>query len=151
MTNGRISATGAVEITNLSPGLFSADASGRGLAAALALRIKSDGAQVYEPTVRFDPALNRFVAVPIDVSNPAEQVYLILFGTGFRQRSSLAGVQAQIAGVLSEVSFAGAQDDLIGIDQCNVRLLPSLAGRGESNVELMVDGKAANTVKLWIR
>lgn len=151
VTNGRISATGSVEITNVSPGLFSADASGRGLAAALALRIKDDGAQVYEPTVRFDPALKRFVGVPIDVSNPAEQVYLILFGTGFRQRSSLAGVQAQIAGVLSEVSFAGAQGDLVGVDQCNVRLLPGLAGRGESNVELMVDGKAANTIKLWIR
>lgn len=144
-------AIGNIEIVSVAPGLFTADANGQGLVAAIALRIRPDGTRSFEPVARFDAMSNRSVAVPVDVSNPAEQVYLILFGTGFRQRSSLAGVQAQIGGVLSEVSFAGAQGDLVGVDQCNVRLSPSLAGHGESNIELMVDGKAANTVKLWIR
>jgi uncharacterized protein (TIGR03437 family) len=140
-----------IEITNVSPGLFSADASGKGVAAAVALRVKANGEQVYEPVGRFDPATNRFVAVPIDVSNPAEQVFLLLFGTGFRHRSALTNVTARIGGVDAEALFAGAQGGFVGLDQCNLRLAPTLAGRGEVSVVLAVDGKTANTVNVAIR
>ena len=75
VNNGNIHSSGFIEITSVSPGLFSADASGAGLAAAVVLRVKANGEQVYEPVGRFDPATNRFVALPIDVSNPAEQFF----------------------------------------------------------------------------
>ena len=51
----------------------------------------------------------------------------------------------------AEVLFAGAQGGLVGLDQCNLRLPPSLAGRGEVDVALSVEGKASNTVKVRIR
>lgn len=38
----------------VAPALFTADASGRGLAAALVLRIKADNSQSFEPVARFD-------------------------------------------------------------------------------------------------
>ena len=151
VNNGNIHSTGSVEITSVSPGLFTADASGAGLAAATVLRIKANGEQVYESVARFDSALNRFVATPIEVGNPAEQVYLLAFGTGFRHRSDLANVSAKIGDTSADVLFAGAQGDFVGLDQCNIRLSPNLAGRGEVNVVLAVDGKTANTVKVVIK
>ncbi len=151
VTNGDIHSTGTLEISSVSPGVFTADASGSGLAAALALRVKSDGELVYEPIVQFDPASRRFVAVPIDLNNPTEQVFLLLFGTGMRNRSSLAGVTANIGDVGAEVLFVGAQGDFAGLDQCNLRLPNTLAGRGEVDVILTVDGKVANAVKAHIK
>jgi uncharacterized protein (TIGR03437 family) len=151
VTNGVIGSTGPLEIARVSPGLFSADASGAGLAAALVLRVKSDGTQVYEPVAQFDQASRRFVAVPIDVGNPTEQVFLLLFGTGIRNRASLAAVTATVGDAGAEVSFAGAQGGLVGLDQCNLRLLPSLAGRGEVDVVLSVESKPSNAVKVRIK
>jgi len=142
---------GTVRIEKVVPGLFSADASGRGLAAAVVLRVKADGSQVYEPVTRFDPAQNRIVAVPIDLSNPAEQIFLLLFGTGFRNNSGLAGVTAKIGGTTVETLFAGAQGGYAGLDQLNLRLPQSLAGRGTVDIALTVDGKTANTVQVNIK
>lgn len=75
----------------------------------------------------------------------------ILFGTGFRNNSGMNNVTAQLGGTGAQVSFAGAQGGFAGLDQANVLLPRSLAGRGEVNLVLSVDGKAANTVKLWIK
>lgn len=144
-------ATGIVEIASIAPGLFSANGNGQGVAAAVALRIKANGAQSFEPVAQFDAAQNRFVAAPIDVSDPTEQVFLLLFGTGIRNRSSLANVRASIGAVGTEVLFAGAQSGFVGLDQCNLRLPSTLTGRGEVDVILTVDGKAANAVKVRIK
>lgn len=133
------------------PSLFSADATGKGLAAAVALRIKANGEQVYEPVTRFDPTQNRIVAVPIDLSNANEQVFLILYGTGWRNRSSLSAVSATIGGAAPEIIFAGAQGDYVGLDQVNLRLPRVLEGRGEVEVRLTVDGIAANAVTVVIK
>lgn len=145
------SSTGTIQIANAAPGLFSAGASGQGLASALVLRVKSDGSQSYEPVGRFDSTQNRFVAVPIDLGASNEQVFLLLFGTGWRFRSSLAGVTATIGGANCEVLFAGAQGDFVGLDQFNLRLPQSLKGRGDVNILLSVDGKAANVVSVNIK
>ncbi|MGH9844954.1 MAG: hypothetical protein ACREEM_40065 [Blastocatellia bacterium] len=139
-----------MQIASVAPGLFAADASGRGLAAALALRIKADGSQQFEPVAQFDQAQQRFVAVPVDLGPETDQVFLILFATGVRYRSALNAVTARIGGVDAQVTFAGAQGDYVGLDQVNVRLPRSLIGRGEVDVALTVDGQAANTVKLSI-
>src|SRR5439155_1006508 len=58
---------GTVQIAAVSPGLFTANRTGQGLAAAMALRVKPDNRQIYEPIVRFDPAQNKLVAIPIDL------------------------------------------------------------------------------------
>jgi uncharacterized protein (TIGR03437 family) len=142
--------TGTTLISTVAPGLFTANASGQGVAAALALRIKADGSQSYEPIAQFDSAQNRFVAVPIDLGAESDQVFLILFATGLRYRSALSAVSARIGGADAQVIFAGAQGGFVGLDQINVRLARSLIGRGLVDVALTVDGQTANTVQVNI-
>lgn len=140
-----------VAIVLVQPGVFAANATGQGVAAATALRIKADGAQSLEPVARLDPASKRFVAAPIDLGAETDQVFLALFGTGWRRRSSEAAVRVGVGGVNAPVTYAGAQGDLVGLDQINVRLPRSLAGRGEVDVVVTVDGQTANTVKVSIK
>ncbi len=149
--NGNIHSSGTLNITRVSPGLFSADATGKGWAAAVVQRFKSNGAQSYEPVTQFDPALNRIVALPIDVSQPDEEVFLALFGTGLRGRSSLANVTAQVSATDVEVLYAGVQPDYAGLDQINTRLPRSLQGSGEVVIKMSVDGVAANPVNVQIK
>ncbi len=152
--DGTIS-TGTVNIATIAPGLFSANASGQGVAAATVLRVKADGLQTFEPVAAFDQARNQFVGVPIDLGpdlgTASDQQFLILFGTGARFGSSLSATTCLIGGVNAEVLYAGAQGGFIGLDQANVRLPRSLIGRGEVNVVLTVAGKTANTVTIKIK
>ncbi|MGH9854395.1 MAG: hypothetical protein ACREBD_31505 [Blastocatellia bacterium] len=152
--DGKVS-TGVVQIAAVAPGLFSANASGQGVAAGVALRVKVDGTQSYEPIAEFNQAQNRFVAKPIDLGpdlgNATDQVFLILYGTGFRNRSALAATACKIGGADAEVLFAGDAPGFAGLDQSNVRLPRSLAGRGEVDVVMMVDGKMANLIRIAVK
>jgi uncharacterized protein (TIGR03437 family) len=143
-------ATGTLSIATVAPSLFAANASGQGLAAAIALRIKN-GVQSFEPIARFDNAQNRFVPVPIDLGAADEQVFLLLYGSGIRFRSSLSGVSVKLGGTDAPITYAGPQNDLVGLDQINVGLPRSLAGRGELDVMLTADGKTANRVMVNIK
>ena len=87
---------GTVQIAPVAPGFFTANAGGQGLAAAVALRIKPDGTQRYEPVVEFDPVQNRIVARPIDLGVEGDQVFLLLFGTGIRGRNALTEVAVRL-------------------------------------------------------
>jgi uncharacterized protein (TIGR03437 family) len=147
---GAVSA-GTVNIASVAPGLFSANASGQGVAAAVVFRRRADGSESFEPVARFDQAQGRFVAAPIDLGPESDQVFLILYGVGFRFRSSLVAAAVTIGGVNSEVLYAGDAPGFVGLDQCNVRLSRSLIGRGEVDVVLLVDGKMANNVRIATR
>lgn len=140
-----------VQITASAPGLFTADASGAGLAAALVLRVKADQSQVYEPVVKFDPAQGAVVTVPIDLGPASEQVFLLLFGTGIRYRAKTATAQITIDGEPAEVIYAGPQGIYVGLDQINVRLPRTLIGRGKVGLKLTVGGQEANGVRLVIK
>lgn len=143
--------TGAVQIASVAPGLFSVNSSGQGLAAAVALRVRSDGSLSYEPITRFDSSQNKIVAVPIDLGPPSDQVFLILYGTGWRSRSNLSAVTVKIGGVDAETLYAGLADGFVGLDQLNARVPRSLVGRGEIGIALTVDGKVANIVSVNVR
>ncbi|MGE0127865.1 MAG: putative Ig domain-containing protein [Blastocatellales bacterium] len=148
ITNGRgASITSLTEISAVTPGLFSANASGGGAAAAVALRIRANGEQAYEPVARYDPQTQKFALLPIDLSNAAEQVYLILFGTGIRRRGDLKDVMIEIGVTQLPVAYAGAAPGA-GLDQVNVLLPASLRGRGEQTVTLRVSGEASNGVSV---
>jgi uncharacterized protein (TIGR03437 family) len=136
--------SGLTQIAPVAPSLFAANANGQGVATGVALRVR-DNIRAFLPIAQFDAARNRFVAVPIDLSNPIDEIYLVLFGTGFR---SLSLARIRIGEMDLPVAFAGAQGTLAGLDQVNVQLPRSLAGRGEVDVVLMVDGKTANTVRV---
>ncbi len=142
---------GTMNITTVAPSLFTANATGHGIAAAIAVRVKSDGTLIYEPVAQFDASQNRFVHVPIDLGAASDQVFLILYGTGFRHRSSLSAVNATIGGTNADVLYAGLVDGFVGLDQSNVRIPRTLAGRGVVDVLLTIDGKPANAVTVQVK
>ncbi|MBI1761256.1 MAG: hypothetical protein HYR56_07470, partial [Acidobacteria bacterium] len=142
---------GTLPVQTIAPGLFSANANGQGVAAAVVLRVKANGAQSYETVAQLNVSTNKFGAVPLDLGPDGEQVFLILYGTGLRKRSAQANVTATIGGTAAEVLFAGKQGGLAGVDQVNLRIPRSLAGRGDVDVVLTVDGIVANTVRINIK
>jgi uncharacterized protein (TIGR03437 family) len=145
---GSLSST--VLIESIVPGLFSAAATGQGLAAAVALRVKPDGAQSFEPVVQLD-GLGRLVATPIDLGPDGDQVFLLLFGTGWRNNSQLMNVTVRVAESDLPVLYAGAQGSFVGQDQINLRLPRTLAGRGEVSLVVTIDGRISNAVNVSIR
>jgi uncharacterized protein (TIGR03437 family) len=148
--NGAVS-IGTTQVAAVAPGLFGANSNGEGVAAAVAVRIRADNSQVFEPVSRFDSAQNKFVPVPIDLGPASEQVFLVLYGTGIRHRSSLSTVTVNLGGSDAQVGYAGSQDDFIGLDQINVRIPRELAGRGDVFVSLRADGVEANSVLVNIK
>lgn len=140
-----------VEINNVAPSLFSADATGKGLAVAVVQRVKANGATSYESIARFDATQGKFVPIPIDLSQSTDQVFLVVFATGIRYRSNLNGVNAKLGGTDVPVLFVGAAPDFVGLDQLNLRLPQTLAGRGLVNLALTVDSQTANVVTVSIK
>jgi len=148
--NDQAMASATVQVAAASPGLFAANANGQGVAAAVALRVRADGSQSYEPVSVFDQAQSRFVSRPISLGADSDQVYLVLFGTGIRNRSALSNATVRIGGVDVPVLYAGSQEGFVGLDQVNLQLPRSLAGRGEVDILLTVDSKMSNVVKVNI-
>ncbi len=146
---------GSVQIAAVAPGMFSMNQNGAGPAASIVVRVKAGNEFVYAVPHRFDAATQKYISLPIDLGpdlgKDTDQVFLELYGTGIRNRSALANVTAKIGGVAAEVSFAGSQNYFAGLDQVNVKIPRSLIGRGEIEIELSVDGKIANVVKINIK
>jgi uncharacterized protein (TIGR03437 family) len=146
--NGSIS-TGVVQVERVSPAIFAADASGNGAAAALVLRVRANGSQTYEATAVFNG--NQWVTAPIDPGESADQLFLVIFGTGFRNRVA-GSVSAKIGEATPEILFAGSQGSLAGLDQANVRLPRTGLVRGQDiAVSLSAEGRESNTVRIQIR
>ncbi|MGE0127866.1 MAG: putative Ig domain-containing protein [Blastocatellales bacterium] len=139
-------ATGQLEIIRVAPALFTANADGRGAPAGYALHVGLDGTQRIEPIARFDGS--RFVPLPIDFGPFPEQVYVVVYGTGFRDRQL---VVANVGGQFTNVLFAGAAPGFVGLDQANVLVPRSLIGGGEVTLSLIVDGVYANFVSINVR
>lgn len=149
MNNFSVGASVLIEKT--APGLFTANANGLGVPAAVLLRVKSEGDQIFEPVAQLDNQ-NNFVPRPInfgpDMGDASDQLFLILFGTGWRGRSAESKVLAQIGGVNAPVLYAGAQGTFVGEDQINLQLPRSLAGSGTVDLSVIVDGQMANLVRV---
>src|SRR5262249_13636203 len=146
--------THVVEIEPIAPGLFTANADGHGVAAAVALRVKTDGSTGYEPVAQYDGGQGRDAAAPVELGGEGDQVYLLLFGAGvgFAAGSgSLDAVKATIGGVDARVTYAGAQGGYAGLSQINLLLPRALAGRSEMDLNLTVNGHAANVVRVHVR
>jgi uncharacterized protein (TIGR03437 family) len=140
------SQTGSVQVANVAPGLFTINSSG--LAAAYALRV-SGTTQTYESVYTINNS-GAIVASPINMGASTDSVYLSLYGTGI-QAAGASGVQVTINGVNAPIVFAGPQGLTPGLDQVNVQIPQSLAGKGYVNVQLTAGGVAANPVQIAIQ
>ncbi|MEP7338547.1 MAG: CHRD domain-containing protein [Acidobacteriota bacterium] len=127
---------GVVNVSASAPGIFTRTSNGLGAPAAVA---SVDG-QVF--SINMSNADGTPVA--IDAGN-----FVSLFGTGFRYGST--AMTMSIGGTaVTPLGFA-AQSQFAGLDQANVQIPQSLAGRGDVDLTLTIDGKTSNTVKLKIK
>jgi uncharacterized protein (TIGR03437 family) len=144
-------ASGTLQIDRVAPGIFTMNANGRGVPAGLAIKVSGSGSQTWE-YVFIGPFLgvDAYEPAGLDLGGPTDQLVLQLYGTGIRGRSSLAAVTATIGGVNAPVTYAGPVSGMIGLDQVNISVPRSLAGRLEVDVVLSVDGRSTNTVRIFI-
>lgn len=120
-------------VSKATPALFTSSSDGRGAPAANAT---PDG------VVRY------VVGNPDGSANPVGPLhYLELFGTGFRF-AAYDTLKVKIGGVDVPILYSGAHGFFTGVDQLNVQVPAGVTG----NVDLVlqVDGKTANTVKLFV-
>ncbi len=128
-----------VTIAATAPGLFSANGTGQGLAAAQALIVNADKS-VTTLTVADGP---------IRVL-PGTEVYLVLYGTGIRGHGP--SVSATIGGRAAEVLFAGPQGSFPGLDQVNLRVPAFPNGiPASAEIRITVDDNTANPVSVQFR
>jgi uncharacterized protein (TIGR03437 family) len=144
----QIRATGTLSVAVLSPALFFLNQDG--LAAATLMRATGDSS-AYEATSRLDAETGQFVAIPIDLGTNTDQVYLTLYGTGFRYRPSPDSVHMSIAGMPVPVVYAGASLVSEDLDIVTVLLPQQLRGQGSVGVFLNVGGAGANVVRVSIQ
>jgi uncharacterized protein (TIGR03437 family) len=142
-TGAPVTAIGAVG--QVAPGLFSLSGTGVGPAAATALSMVSGSPAPPSQIGLFNCASLPCQLLPINVTGSAP-VYLTLYGTGIRNRSSLENVLVTINGIGLPALYAGPQPNFAGLDQINVQLPPGLSGSGVTNIVVKVDQHQANTV-----
>jgi uncharacterized protein (TIGR03437 family) len=137
-------------VQSVAPTLFSMNGAGSGVAAATAIMVQAANPLLQFPVPVFQCAGSSCASVPI-VLGVDTPVYVSFFGTGIRNRSSLANVVVTINGIGMPVLYAGPAPGYTGLDQVNAGLVLSLRGSGESKVVLTVDGRAANTVTINVQ
>jgi uncharacterized protein (TIGR03437 family) len=140
---------GTLTIARMSPGLFTANANGSGVAAGLWIRFPTSGSETYG--YLFDPAQpeGSRAALPVTLDSLDDQVFLSLYGTGFR---SAATATATIGGLAVPVYGFAADGVYQGEDVLNLGPVPqSLAGQGEVPIVVSFDNQPANVVTVNFR
>jgi uncharacterized protein (TIGR03437 family) len=138
-----------VQVAAVAPGLFTANGAGVGVAAAIAIR-RDIATQTDNPVPVYHCDANGCSSMGVEMG-PDAMVFLELFGTGIKGRSSLANVTATIGGEQVDVLFAGPQGQFPGLDQVNLSLPQGLHTRGETDIVLTVDGHVANKVRVNLK
>jgi uncharacterized protein (TIGR03437 family) len=139
-----------LEVASVEPGLFCTEVCGWTPAPKGYLVRVRDGLETEEP---IEPGAHEISQ--IDLGPDTDQVYLVMLGTGWRNRSSLANVSVKFGDLEAPVQYAGPQGDYAGLDQVKV-LLPRWPAGHTSQEEgvqvwLTVDGKLANPLFLAFR
>lgn len=141
--DGTVLAVERLRITATAPALFAADGSGGGPPAGQVLRIAADGTREIELLASFDTDQAIYQPLPVRRQTTEERVFLIFYGTGFRNASS--GGTIEFNGVAGPpLTYLGEQPDFPGLDQANVELSDAVAVTGEVRVALLADGSRSN-------
>jgi uncharacterized protein (TIGR03437 family) len=136
--------SGPVTLQAVAPAVFTLNASS--LAAAVMICATANGnviEQVYQA------ASGTIFAAPINISGCSEAV-LEVFATGIDSVKA-SEMQATIGGLPAAVQYAGPQGTFTGLDQVNLAIPLSLAGKGSVNVAITTAGQTANVVNVTIQ
>lgn len=99
------------------------------------VRVHPDGTQALENG-----------AVPIVFG--ADSLYLVLYATGVRNRTSLDHVSCTVGSLSLPVTYAGPQSQYPGLDQVVAPLPVSLKGSGAVSAAVTADGRSSNGVPI---
>ena len=147
MRDGAEIGAATIEVAAVSPGLFSADSSGTGLAAAVAVRVDlEDWTVATEDVAFFNGERGRFEPILINPGTRGNAIFLDLLGTGIRNAKA---VEAVIGDVPVPAHLREAPGPTPGLDVVTLGPLPvSLARRETLDVRLVADGIHANPVQI---
>lgn len=146
LRDSTVVARGAISVAKVWPGLFTSGQNGSGQGAGNILRFKPGAT-----TPITESAIDS-----IDLGVQGDRVFLELYGTGIRNKTgpteNPTTVKAYLGGTPLTVSYAGAQSQFFGLDQINVELPSSLAGRNATlNLVMYVDGWVVNTITFKVK
>jgi uncharacterized protein (TIGR03437 family) len=147
-----VQSLGTVNIAPVAPAFYTMNQNGTGVVAGYVQVVPASGPTTYEPVYSCPGGGAPCTTKPIDVSNPSDKYYLIMFGTGFRGLNSLQGAGVTIGNQsVPAILYVGAQGQYEGFDQVDVLLPSSLAGAGVVNIVATVDGATSNTVQIQLQ
>ncbi len=140
-----------IQVETVAPALFTANANGTGVAAAVFQHISAGGTSTFQNVFSCGATPGSCAVTPLDLGGSLDRNYLLLYGTGIRRRSALTAAGVVIGGENGVVEYAGPQNQYAGLDQVNVLIPGDLKGRGIVDVLLTVDGKPANAVQIALK
>jgi uncharacterized protein (TIGR03437 family) len=129
---------GQLNVALSSPSIFTITANGQGAPAAVA---SADG-------MNFNILMGNPDGTPREISAGN---FVMLFGTAMRFGSTGLTNAVKIGTTDVTPMFIGPAPFFSGLEQCNLQIPQSLAGAGDVNLTITVDGKTSNAVKLKIR
>jgi uncharacterized protein (TIGR03437 family) len=141
ITTPSVAVSSPVVLNPVAPGLFTADESGTGVAAAY---LVTNGPNGQHSMLIADCVAGHCTPVPLDVSSG--ETALELWGTGIQNRASLSDVIVMVGNQTLAAAYAGPAPGFIGEDQVNVLLPATLAGSGTANITVSVSGSVSNVV-----
>ncbi len=141
VTAAGVSVSGTVNVVAAYPGVFKIGSDN--LAAAYVQRV---GGSVQTVENVYLAGINGQIS-PATLALGTDQVYLILYGSGV----GAAPVSATIGGINATVQYSGAQGTYPGLDQVNLLIPASLAGKGRVDIVLNVGGKGSNPVYIVVQ
>jgi uncharacterized protein (TIGR03437 family) len=124
-------ATVAVLVGSAAPAL---------VAAGQAIRVHADGSQDSPILLSSDP---------LPFGSATDQLYLVLYGTGFRHARD--GVTCSVKGNRVDVLYAGTQGGFAALDQINIQLPDALRGAGVVALTCSADGQRSNPLDLSLQ
>lgn len=155
--NGVVS-NGKMQVRSVAPAIFSANSDGKGVPAAILVRVKPDGQQIFESLALCGGSPFVCTPKPIDLGPEGEVAVLALFLSGIRRAPDPNGdgnlndsIRVLIGDNEVVPLYAGRQGNFVGLDQVNAVIPRSLIGRGRINVSITGSGiPTSNRVEIEI-
>jgi uncharacterized protein (TIGR03437 family) len=145
-------ATGASTTLTIASGTLQGTIPGGGVnredAEVSGVQLHANGAQVIQSHADGTRSVHSIGTMPVEVGESSDTVALRFFASGVREG---ADVHVQIAGHDVPLLYAGPAGHFPGLDEVDVTVPRSLAGSGNVDVSLMVDGHTANPVHIQIQ
>jgi hypothetical protein len=116
--------------------------------ASASVKLHAEGAQIITAHADGTKSLRPIGATPVDLGTSSDKVALQFYASGVRVGSE---IHVQIAGQDARVLYAGPANYFAGLDEVSVAVPRSLAGSGNVDVALTVDGRTASPVHIQIQ